>query len=280
VATLAGARDTPLPVQEIERIVGAEGHVSGGVLDISIAREDLDDVQGPRDVTLTPAFEAHGDLYFQPLERGKALLNGDMALLEPEVNPFIAALLANGLVFQAYHQHMPTTPQLWFVHMRGVGAPLELAKRVRAAIDVTATPLPQSAPQNPSTPLDAQRLAAILHGEATVEDEGVVSVSVNRRHGVLLGNVYASPETGISTVIELKPLGGDDAAVVPDFSMTGNEVQDVVRTMLGQGWYQGCLYNQETEEHPQLYFDHMVKTGDAYQLAAEIRRGLDMTNSE
>jgi hypothetical protein len=50
--------------------------------------------------------------------------------------------------------------------------------------------------------------------------------------------------------------------------------------MLNQlGWYQGCLYNQETNEAPQLYFDHMVKTGDAYQLAAEIRQGLDLTDS-
>ena len=31
---------------------------------------------------------------------------------------------------------------------------------------------------------------------------------------------------------------------------------------------------------PQLFFDHMAKHGDAYQLAAEIRRGLDLTNSD
>jgi hypothetical protein len=41
-----------------------------------------------------------------------------------------------------------------------------------------------------------------------------------------------------------------------------------------------CLYNQETDEHPQLYFDHMLKSGDAYELAREIRRGLDLTDSE
>jgi hypothetical protein len=30
----------------------------------------------------------------------------------------------------------------------------------------------------------------------------------------------------------------------------------------------------------QLYFDHMSKTGDAYQLAAEIRAGLDLTDAQ
>ena len=41
-----------------------------------------------------------------------------------------------------------------------------------------------------------------------------------------------------------------------------------------------CLDNQETAEHPQLYFSHQLKSGDAYQLAHEIRLGLNHTRSE
>jgi len=270
-----------LPVDRIEEIVGAEGSVSNCVLSIDINRNDIGNVQGPLNVTFTPAFEINGDLHFQPLHNGKALLNGDLALLEDEVNPFIAALLERGLVFQAFHQHMPMDPQIWFVHFRGVGDPTDLARDIRAAINVTRTPLPQSPPSNPTTPLDAQKLAEILHGEAEVGEEGVVTVTVNREHGVRLGNVYAKPETGISTTIAFKPLGGSDAAVVPDFAMEADEVDPVVRKMLlKQEWFQGCLYNQETDEHPQLYFDHMLKTGNAYELAREIRKGLDLTDSE
>lgn len=63
--------------------------------------------------------------------------------------------------------------------------------------------------------------------------------------------------------------------------MTADEVGPVVKRMLlDLHGVQGCLYNQETDEQPQLYFDHMVKTGDAYQLAQEIRTGLDRTRSE
>lgn len=62
--------------------------------------------------------------------------------------------------------------------------------------------------------------------------------------------------------------------------MEASEVQPVVRLMREQGWFQGCLYNQETNEDPQLYFDHMLKTGDAYALASEIRRGLDLTDTD
>jgi hypothetical protein len=271
-----------LPVKDIEDILGIDGTVSNGVLEISVARKDIGEVPGPLGVVFTPAFEVHGDLYFQPVGGHRALLNGDLALLPEETNPFIAALLAQGLTFQAFHQHLiEMNPQVWFVHFRGVGDPLALAKSIRAAIATTKTPLPQPAPAHPTTPLDADKLAKILHGDAQVGEEGVVSVSVNRKHGVRLGGVYAMPETGISTSIEFKPLGSDaNAAVVPDFSMTADEVVPVVQQMQGLGWFQGCLYNQETDEQPQLYFDHMLKSGDAYSLAQEIRTGLNLTRSE
>jgi Domain of Unknown Function (DUF1259) len=46
------------------------------------------------------------------------------------------------------------------------------------------------------------------------------------------------------------------------------------------GFEIGCLYNQETSEHPQLYFAHMLATGDPQSLAVKIRRALDLTNSD
>jgi hypothetical protein len=270
-------------VKQIQQIIGIDGTVSSsGVLEISVGRSDIGNVAGPLGVVFDSAFEVHGDLYFQAVDGHQALLNGDMALLPEEVNPFIAAVLQQGLVFQAFHQHLiEMSPQVWFVHFRAVAAPLALATAVRAAIAVTKTPLPQSSPTNPTTPLDAKKLAQILHGDAQVGEEGVVSVSVSREHGVSLGGVHARPEAGISTSIEFKPLGsGATAAVVPDFSMTAAEVMPVVKLMISQGWFQGCLYNQETDEEPQLYFDHMLKTGDAYALAKEIRNGLDLTESD
>jgi hypothetical protein len=279
--TAASSGASSLPVQKIQEIVGADGHVDHGVLDISIERKDIGNVQTSTGVTFTPSFEVHADLYFQPLPGGKALLNGDFALKEEEVNPFIKVLIENGLTWQAFHQHAPSNPQVWFVHYRGVCDPIALATALRKAIDTTSTPLPQQSPKNPTTPLDPDKLASILHGTAQVGEDGVVTVSVSRKHGVKLDGVTAEPETGISTNIEFKPTGGTNADVVPDFSMTADETMPVVTTMLVQNdWYQGCLYNQETAEEPQLYFDHMVKSGDAYQLAREIRDGLDETDSE
>jgi hypothetical protein len=137
-------------------------------------------------------------------------------------------------------------------------------------------------PSHPTTPLDPDRLASILHGDAQVGDEGVVTVSVSRSDEIVIDGIRVSPEANISTEIQFKPLSstGSSAAVGPDFSQTSSEVEPVVSLMRRQGWFVGCLYNQETNEEPQLYFAHMLKTGDAYTLAAEVRRGLDLTDSE
>ena len=90
-----------------------------------------------------------------------------------------------------------------------------------------------------------------------------------------------NPFLNVATAIDIKPLdkSGSKAAVVPDFAMTADEVVPVTRLMRSLGWFDGCLYNQETDEQPQLYFSHMIKVGDPYQLAREVRKGLNLNNS-
>jgi len=129
-----------------------------------------------------------------------------------------------------------------------------------------------------------------LHGEATVGNDGVVTVTVLRTDRILLDGVRVAPQCGISTTIQFKPSRKDDdarggnranAQVCPDFSMTAAEVVPVIKRMqLDHHWFQGSLRNDETNQQPQLFWDAMVKEGDAYQLAQEVRSGLDLTHSK
>jgi hypothetical protein len=269
-----------LPAEQMQKILQCEGSVTDDVLVIDVSRDDIGEVSGPLGVTFTPAFEVDGTLTFQPLSDSTAFFNGDLPVLAREANAFIDAIIANGLIFQAYHQHyVETEPNIWFIHWRGEGDSLALARAVKNVLDVTSMPFPQQPPAHPSTPLDPGRLARILHGDAEVGEEGVVTVTVPRTDRIVVDDIRVRPDANISTMIEFKPLGksGSQAWAAPDFSMTSAEVMPVVTVMRAQGWFQGCLYNQETNESPQLYFDHMLKSGDAYELAAEIRRGLDRT---
>jgi len=274
-----------LPVQQIEQIMQAPGMVTDGVLGVQIERKDLHVIQripGDGEVPFKPEWENNGTFFFQPLGNGQAIMNGDFGgLLPNEIDPFIDKLLEGGLVFQALHQHFyDLEPQVYFIHMRGIGDPLQLARATIEAVKVTPTPLPQTSPSHPTTPLPAQELGNILGAPASVEGAGVVSVMVPRRNTVTLQGVQISPFLNIATSIDFEPLGnGLQAAVAADFSMVSSEVQNVIQVMRQQGWVIGCLYNQETDEQPQLYFSHTVKIGNAIQLAQEVRRGLNQTNS-
>jgi Domain of Unknown Function (DUF1259) len=264
-----------LPVAEIEAIIRAKGTFANGVLNIEIDRDDIPNVK-KEGVPIKPAFEINGNLCFQALPDGSVMFNGDLAFKAEELNPAIDQIISHGLQFQAEHQHLfGLNPMVWFMHMRGRGTARALAKGCAAILSVTSTPLPQAPPKHPTTPLDPGRLAKIIGAPATVGASGVVSFQIPRRNPITLGGVRISPFLNVYIPIDFQPLGAQQAVVVPDFGQVAAEIDRLDRTMRGLGWEINCLYNQETDEQPQLYFSHDFKVGNAYQLAAEVRRGLE-----
>lgn len=185
---------------------------------------------------IKPSSEVNGDLTFQPVGSSQAFFNGDITLKPNEVNPVIDAILANGLVFQAEHQHFyDFDPPVWFIHFRGLGALIALATAVHKVVKATSTPLPQQPPSHPTTPLDADRLQRILHGyDAEVGEDGVVTVFVARKEPIFIAGVRVRPQTNIETniAIAFEPLtrSGARVAAAPDFGMLASEVDPVMRS--------------------------------------------------
>jgi hypothetical protein len=269
---------TDLPVNEIQEIIGAQGTVSNGVLNIQVDRNDLE-VTGPHGIPFKPSWEINHEFFFQSLPNGMTAFNGDICVLDDESNHTIDRIISSGLTFMAFHQHFfDLKPQVWFQHFRGFGDAIAIATAVRYVMGATGTPLPQP-PASQNTPLHPERLADILGGTATVEGDGVVTVSVTRNESIILAGHPVKSDLGIESTIAFEPLQGDYCAVAPDFALLGKEVNPVFKLMRGQGWEIHCLYNQETDEHPQFYFSHQLKVGNAYDLAHEIRQGLNQTNS-
>jgi uncharacterized protein DUF1259 len=62
--------------------------------------------------------------------------------------------------------------------------------------------------------------------------------------------------------------------------MTANEVDAVMKVTTDKGFQVHCLYNQETDEHPQLYFSHQLNVGDPEKLAHVVRQALEKTDTE
>lgn len=121
--------------KQVEQILGHNGKVNGGILQIAVPRsEKITDSGMPVPASMGVATA----LNFQPTGGGKAAITGDFVLLATEVNPVIKALRQNGIAVTALHSHMVMEePRLFFMHFWGNDDALKLAKGLRAALENT-----------------------------------------------------------------------------------------------------------------------------------------------
>ena len=69
----------------------------------------------------------------------KAVVDGDFAMREAELQPVLKALRGAGINIVAIHQHMTgENPRVLFLHYWGIGGTEALAKGLRAALDTQA----------------------------------------------------------------------------------------------------------------------------------------------
>jgi hypothetical protein len=130
----------------IARILGHEGESNGGVYKVTIGRPDIDlreqgaVINARMGLNTWAAFFGGDD---------DAMVAGDVAMLEHEVTPVLAALRGSGLDVVAIHHHMTgTSPVVIFLHYYGTGSTDRLAQGVRAAIDVLGKPPSHAHPVN------------------------------------------------------------------------------------------------------------------------------------
>jgi hypothetical protein len=127
----------------IRRILGgAEQNTDEGpgYCKVSMPRSDL---SVRVDGTLVPASMGVGSWFaFRETEDGRAaVIAGDMALTQEQVNPAIAALARRGIDVVALHNHMLfDEPRVMFFHFQERGDPVELAEGLRAGLDAAGLP--------------------------------------------------------------------------------------------------------------------------------------------
>ena len=121
---------TTLDPIKIEAILGVKGELKDGVYKVTIGRttsmngHEMGNAMG---VNTWAAFIGSDE---------KALVDGDFAMLESEVQPVLKALRSNGINIVAIHNHMTMeSPRIVFLHYWGIGSTADLAKGLRAALD-------------------------------------------------------------------------------------------------------------------------------------------------
>jgi hypothetical protein len=121
----------------LESILGKKGEANNGMFKVSIGRPvkmhgvTMGDAMG---VNTWAGFAGTDD---------QAVVDGDFAVLEIELQPVLKSLRGSGINVVAIHQHMTNEePRLIFLHYWGQGRAQDLAKAVRAAINLTSTKVP------------------------------------------------------------------------------------------------------------------------------------------
>ena len=131
-STPSGPETKPELAKEIERIIGYEGSMGGGVFHINVPRNDIHvTAMG----SAIPGYMGmNTPLNFQ-LDGKSAAINGDFILHPAELNPVIKVLRANGIEVASVHNHMlDEEPRLVFMHFWANGDAVDLAKGLKAAL--------------------------------------------------------------------------------------------------------------------------------------------------
>ena len=121
-----------LDPKKIDAALGASGELKSGVYKVTIGRETKmhGEAMGNTMGVNTWAAFAGGD--------DKAVVDGDFAMLESELQGVLIALRGAGINIVAIHQHMTgESPRVMFLHYWGIGSTETLAKGLKAALAQT-----------------------------------------------------------------------------------------------------------------------------------------------
>ena len=129
------AADLGFDAAAIEKILGRQGTVSGGVLHFSAPRAEKLTEDG---MDTPPSMGAGTAINFQPTGNGRAAIAGDFAMTAKEVGPVMQVLQDNGVQAVALHSHaLDDVPRLLYMHFWANDDALKLAKTLRSAVDAT-----------------------------------------------------------------------------------------------------------------------------------------------
>ena len=263
----------------VEQAMGRTGAMQpGDVYKFGLPRGDLT-VTVDR-IQLKPALALGSWVAFKATSSG-AIVMGDLVLRGDEVEPVMAKLAEGGLDVTALHQHvLHETPRVYYMHIHGAGDAITLAQAVRAAVDLTSTPLPSTGTAAPSAgPLgiDTVRIAQVL-GHSGKVNGGVYQVSVARPDTMWEENVVIPPAMGVATALNFQSTGAGNAAITGDCVLRAAEVNPVLRALRERGVEVTAVHNHMLDERPRLFFMHFWAVGDAVRLAQALRAALDNVN--
>ena len=260
----------------LNNIFGRKGTVTGNVYKISFPRSDLKVKVG--DFAVAPGLALGTWVGIIKMDN-QAMMMGDLVLLDTEVPKVINKLMEENLEVTAIHNHLINeTPAIKYVHYHGEGTATELAQKIKAVIQVTATPLAASSTQSQTQTPDWSKVTAIL-GTTGKQNGMLLSYSFPRNEKTMESGMEMPPSMGMATSINFQMNGGK-AAITGDFVLLADEVNPVVKALTENGIMPTAIHSHMLRDEPRLFMMHFWAIDNPEKLAKGLKAALDRTNSK
>jgi len=269
-APMAHAQEVPAEYQQVLTYLSRTGDYKANVLKVNIPRNDLNvTVAGVK----TPTPFGFGGWLALTKGQGMDVMMGDLVLTQDQVNPVMSALLDNGLEVTALHNHFFwEEPRVYFMHVHGHGAAMDLARKVKPALDLIGPSAPAPAAAVPA--MDDAKLAQMT-GHAGERTGAVYKITVGRDDlKIVEMGAVINARMGLNTWAAFT--GTDqEAAIAGDVAMLAGEVTPVLKALRQNGLQVVAIHHHMTGTSPTIFFLHYWGTGPAAKLAAGFRAALD-----
>jgi hypothetical protein len=278
-AAPAIAQDMPADYQDVLKFLGKQGDYKANVLKVNIPRNDVA-VTVAHVKTPTP-FGFGGWVAMTKGTGGMDVMMGDLVLLQDEVDPVMSALLDNGLDVTALHNHFFwEEPRIFYMHVDGRGAALELARKLKPALDLigkgtspptTSAAAPTGTPAAPA--LDTAKIAQIVGHQG--EQSGQVYKITVGRDDLKITEMGApiNARMGLNTWAAFVGTN-ENAAIAGDVAMLAKEVTPVLKALRKNGLDVVAIHHHMTGTQPTVFFLHYWGTGPVEKLAAGFKAAL------
>ncbi len=260
-------------VSEVSQILGFPGQMDEGAFVVRFGRSDIKvSIDGE---SMPTALGFGGWTAWKDMGK-KAMVMGDLPLLEKEVNPVISALQDADIQITGLHNHFfYEQPKIMFMHIGGMGDPMKLARGIRNALDKTAIPHPSpgsSGGAEPALNLDTKKIEQII-GHPGKAGGGSFKITVGRP-GVKMHGVEITSSMGLNSWAGF--VGTNEKAhVAGDVVMSAKEVNPVIQAFRKGGIEIVAVHNHMLDEQPRAFFLHYWGTGPAEKLARTVKTAFD-----
>ena len=281
VAAPVVARAADPDWKAVEQALGKPGQIQpGDVFRVGMPRTDL--AVTVKGVPVKAGFALGSYAAFKQMG-DRAMVMGDLVLLDQEVPAVMSGLFSGGLEVTAVHNHLnEMSPHVMYMHYEGHGDAVQLAKALRQALSASGTPLGASgaAAAVPGGPaLDTKQIEQALGRQGRDIGGGVYQITVPRAEAITEMGQALLPAMGVVTVMNFQPTADGKAAITGDFVLIDKEVNAVAKTLRQHGIDVTALHNHGLMDTPRLFYMHFWANDAAAKLAQGLKAALDQTNS-